>query len=138
MRYYAKHWFLVVSVAFLGAVDVWAQDTGPARRYVSFRTPYEFWLTCAIVLWGLIVLCAFTYVSNRIEDRRLEDTSRGTIVISVVIAALILATAGYNNEQIAAAYALFGSIVGYVFGRGRVTRRTRQDDPTSGSSDRSD
>src|SRR5215216_7795753 len=81
-----------------------AQNTTEGQ--LTFRTPYEFWLTCAIMLWGFIMLSAMIFMSSRVDNRRAEDLARPVIVVSVVIAILILATAGYSNEQIAAAYGI--------------------------------
>jgi hypothetical protein len=38
-------------------------------------------------------------------------------VVTVIIGTLLLVTVGYNNEQIAPAFGLFGTIVGYLLGR---------------------
>jgi hypothetical protein len=99
----------------------------------TFRTPYEFWLTCAIMLWGCIMLGSLIFMYRKVDGRRIEDLARPVIVVSVVIAVLMLATAGYANEQVAAAYGLFGSILGYLFGRrGRpIKRRSPDKSPSS-------
>jgi hypothetical protein len=39
------------------------------------------------------------------------------IVITVITGSLILITAGYSNEQIAPAFGLFGTVIGYMLGR---------------------
>jgi hypothetical protein len=39
-------------------------------------------------------------------------------ILFVIMATMVLITAGYNNEQIAPAFGLFGTIVGYILGRG--------------------
>lgn len=81
------------------------------------KTPIEVWLTVLIIAFGLIVLGIYIYAVRNIPDRRPEDVSRPLIVITVITGALILITAGYTNEQIAPAFGLFGTIIGYMLGR---------------------
>ena len=38
-------------------------------------------------------------------------------VITVITGSLVLITAGYSNEQIAPAFGLFGTVIGYMLGR---------------------
>jgi hypothetical protein len=77
------------------------------------------------------MLGSLIFVSRNIDGRRIEDLARPVIVVSVVIAVLMLATAGYANEQIAAAYGLFGSILGYLFGRRARPIKRRPNAPSS-------
>ena len=89
------------------------------RRLTEFfdsHTPYEFWLTCLIVGFGLAMVLVLI-ISMRKINARPEDVSRPIIVVTLIVASLILITAGYSNEQIAPAFGLFGTIVGYILGR---------------------
>jgi hypothetical protein len=86
-------------------------------EFFSGRTPYEFWLTCIIGLIGLIIIAVLTWSISRMDRPRPEDITRPIIVVTVIIGTLILVTAGYSNEQIAPAFGLFGTIVGYILGR---------------------
>ena len=54
---------------------------------------------------------------RRLTNPRPEDISRPIIVITVITGTLMLVTVGYSNEQIAPAFGLFGTIVGYMLGR---------------------
>lgn len=85
--------------------------------FFSSRTPLEFWLTCIIIAFGLIVLILLLCALGRVQDRRADDVARAVIVVTVIIGALILVTAGFNNEQTAPVFGLFGTIVGYILGR---------------------
>ena len=38
-------------------------------------------------------------------------------MITVITGSLILITAGYSNDQIAPAFGLFGTVIGYMLGR---------------------
>jgi len=95
-----------------------AIENPPAGGNVSpfSRIPYEFWLTVLIVTFGLLVILLLVR-HLRIASPKPEDITRPVIVVTVVVGALILVTAGYSNEQIAPAFGLFGTIVGYILGR---------------------
>ena len=54
---------------------------------------------------------------GRTQNHRPEDATRPIIIVTVIIGTLILVTAGYSNEQIAPAFGLFGTIIGYILGR---------------------
>jgi len=86
--------------------------------FFTGKTPYEFWLTCVILAAGLL----FTYLAVRflrqIHRQELEHATRAMTILFVIMATMVLITAGYNNEQIAPAFGLFGTIVGYILGRG--------------------
>ena len=104
---------------------------GNLTEFIFKKAPYEFWLTCLIILFGLTVLALYIYAIRNIQDRRPEDVSRALIVITVITGSLILITAGYSNDQIAPAFGLFGTVVGYMLGRmssaPNVPRRNEED-----------
>ena len=85
--------------------------------FFTSKTPYEFWLTCLICLFGLAVIYALLFAMRRTPTARPEDIARPIIVVTVITGTLMLITVGYNNEQIAPAFGLFGTIVGYMLGR---------------------
>jgi O-antigen ligase len=121
--------------------NAWAQATdtpppftlqNPARGgnlldFLSVRTPLEFWLTCVIIVYGLVVLLILLW-GMRGLDRRADDVSRSIIILSVIFGALVLVTAGFTNEQTAPVFGLFGTIVGYILGR--MSRRESNQDQT--------
>lgn len=86
-------------------------------EFFSSRTPLEFWLTCIIAVYGLIVLFMLLWALRGVQDRRADEVSRSVIVVTVIFGALILVTAGFTNEQTAPVFGLFGTIVGYILGR---------------------
>ena len=92
-------------------------SAGNLTEFIFKKSPYEFWLTCLIIAFGLIVLALYIYAVRDIKNRRPEDVSRALIVITVITGSLILITAGYSNEQIAPAFGLFGTVIGYMLGR---------------------
>src|SRR5262249_14627533 len=90
---------------------------GNLGEFIFKKAPYEFWLTCLIIAFGLMVLGLYIYAIRNISNRRPEDVSRALIVITVITGSLVLITAGYSNEQIAPAFGLFGTVIGYMLGR---------------------
>jgi glycerol uptake facilitator-like aquaporin len=90
---------------------------GNLTQFFSTRTPFEFWLSCLIMLLGLAIIGALILAVRRVDNARPEDFARPIIVVTVIIGTLLLVTVGYNNEQIAPAFGLFGTIVGYLLGR---------------------
>jgi hypothetical protein len=117
-------------VLFGFAAHLRAQDTLPPApvlqnpssgenlaRFFSSKTPYEFWLTCLIGALGLAIIAALIFGVRRTRNTRPEDIARPVIVLTVILGTLILVTAGYSNEQIAPAFGLFGTIIGYMLGR---------------------
>ena len=90
---------------------------GNLLEFIFKKSPYEFWLTCLIIVFGLTVLALYIYAIRNIQDRRPEDVSRALIVITVITGSLVLITAGYSNDQIAPAFGLFGTVIGYMLGR---------------------
>ena len=85
--------------------------------FFTSKTPYEFWLTCLICTFGLAVIYALMFAFRGTANARPEDIARPIIVVTVITGTLMLITVGYNNEQIAPAFGLFGTIVGYMLGR---------------------
>jgi hypothetical protein len=85
--------------------------------FFSARTPYEFWLTVLIGFLGVLnaALVLWAYRSSMVENG--ERVLRYMAVIAILTATLILITAGYSNQQVAPAFGLFGTIVGYLLGR---------------------
>lgn len=121
-------WAFAVSIS-IGIHSAIAQTLPPAPElknpsvganltgFFTSKTPYEFWLTCLICLFGLAVIYALLFGLRRSASARPEEIARPIIVITVITGTLMLVTVGYNNEQIAPAFGLFGTIVGYMLGR---------------------
>jgi hypothetical protein len=97
--------------------------------FFTSKTPYEFWLTCLICAFGLAVIYALLFALRRSPNTRPEDIARPIIVVTVITGTLMLITVGYNNEQIAPAFGLFGTIVGYMLGR--FAQPQQSGDPSS-------
>ncbi len=85
--------------------------------FSSGRTPYEFWLTVLIIAFGLLTLGIVLATFRKSVRIYAEQLLRFATVLIIVVGTLVLITAGYNNEQVAPAFGLFGTIVGYILGR---------------------
>jgi hypothetical protein len=108
-------------------------STGENLIQALGRTSYEFWLTCIISTVGIIIILLLIFFINRVKGSRAEDISRPVIVVTVIFSTLILVTAGYSNEQIAPAFGLFGTIIGYILGR--RDRSDAETPPAAGQAD---
>jgi hypothetical protein len=102
-------------------------DVQTLSGFFSAKTPYEFWLTCIILLAGLVFAYLAISFLRQVPRQQLESATRAMTILFVIIATMVLITAGYNNEQIAPAFGLFGTIVGYILGRG--DKSTQQPTP---------
>jgi hypothetical protein len=85
--------------------------------FFTTRTPYEFWLTALVAITGLTLIWMMLRSIERTSGIRPEDVTRPMIVVTIIMSSLILVIAGFSNEQIAPAFGLFGTIVGYMLGR---------------------
>jgi hypothetical protein len=90
---------------------------GGLSDFFTTRTPYEFWLTVVVTLSGLIVIGTVVWTVLRTAQPRPEDVTRPVIVLTIIMSSLVLVIAGFSNEQIAPAFGLFGTIIGYMLGR---------------------
>jgi len=102
-------------------------------NFFSARTPYEFWLTCVIGFIGLCIIGFIVFAVRTTQHVRAEDVTRPVVVVTIIFGTLILITAGYSNQQVAPAFGLFGTIVGYLLGRlGQPTTSTTSQTDTAG------
>ena len=77
----------------------------------------QFVLTIVAFVFGLIVILSQFFVLRRVQPLAADDIAKNCAITTVVTAALVLIIAGYNSSQIAPAFGLFGTIVGYLLGR---------------------
>lgn len=91
----------------------------------------QFILTLVIILFGLIVMVLQVTSLRRIPSLVADDIARNCAITIVVTASVVLVVAGFSSQQIAPAYGLFGTIVGYLLGR-TTTRPSRSEEQASG------
>lgn len=73
------------------------------------------YLTILVVVFGIVTFLII-WASTR-GTASSDQFLRSSIIILIIVSSLILIVAGYSNEQIAPAFGLFGTIVGYMLGR---------------------
>ena len=81
----------------------------------------QFILTVGAFAFGLLVILTQLVALRWVQHLGADDVARNCAISMVVTGALVLIIAGYNSSQIAPAFGLFGTIVGYLLGRS--TRR---------------
>jgi len=83
-------------------------------RWVTYKTPYEYYLALLTAALGLIFIFLFYWSHRNRSDS--PEFSRYYILLTVIFAAMFLIVAGYTEKQTAPVFGLLGTIVGYMFG----------------------
>ncbi len=78
----------------------------------------KFVLTIVVLMFTLICLLMQLLALRRVDNLSADDVSRSCAIPLVIGASIVLLVAGYSSQQIAPAFGLFGTIVGYLLGRG--------------------
>lgn len=82
----------------------------------GFMSNLEFNLSISVLFFGLLViLLEVLLIRQRFIDS--NNAVKFIIVTLIVTGTLFLITAGYNNNQIAPALGLFGTVAGYLLGK---------------------
>jgi hypothetical protein len=89
-------------------------------------TSFQFWLTAMIVVGGALFFIGQMSLLRRIENITADDIVRNCSITIVIISATLLIVAGYNSQQTAQAFGLFGTIIGYLLGRSAGRREQQQ------------
>jgi hypothetical protein len=92
----------------------------PGQKYIL--TSFEFWLSLEVLLFGLLVVFA-EFLLLRARNVRPEETLRVYAVTLIIVGTLFAITAGFDNNQVAPAIGLFGTIAGYLLGRRTPSER---------------
>jgi hypothetical protein len=98
-----------------------AQDVNPSRgaNQTSFN-PMEapqLWIASGLLISGILFFIGQLFLLTRITNLSADDIIRNTSITIVIVMAAILIVAGYNAQQTAQAFGLFGTIIGYLLGR---------------------
>ncbi len=86
----------------------------------------EFGLSLIVLLFGMGVILLEIYLVTK-QHISATETVKFIIITLIIISTLFLITAGYDNDQIAPAIGLLGTIAGYLLGR-----ITNEDKPKGG------
>ena len=88
----------------------------------GFLTDLEFTLSISVLLFGVLVFFLEAYLI-KIKKIDHEHVMKIVLITLIVIGTLFLITAGYNNNQIAPATGLLGTIAGYLLGKTTAPER---------------
>jgi hypothetical protein len=112
---------LFAVVASAGAAFAQTNSSTNAGNIVvaapRFWESKEFWTTALILVFGLIIVgVEYLLLRNRQHDK-VEEFSKFFVITVIIIGTLVLIGSGLDNNQIAPAVGLFGTIAGYLLGR---------------------
>jgi hypothetical protein len=88
-------------------------QSGP---YITYKSPFESTLTemaLALSLAFVLIYCAMQIFTTKMD----ETAIRYFVIIAVIGSAVFILTAGYDDKQAAPLYGLFGTLIGYIFGK---------------------
>lgn len=94
---------------------------------------FQFYLCAIIFLFGSLVIVAQFWMLRHISGLTGDDIAKNCVITVVICAALVLVIAGYDNTQIAPAFGLFGTVAGYLLGKGDKSGTTNGLDRTEKS-----
>jgi hypothetical protein len=108
-------------------------ETPPSISAAELSARFATQQTWLAIIIAAIIIGAFClmYAFNRAAN----DFSRHYIVIVVVVSSIFLLVMGYSEQQVAPAFGLLGTILGYMFGRASATADKTKTDallPTPG------
>lgn len=78
---------------------------------------YSFYLTALFIAFGLGVILLQLAAMRRIEHVTADEIARNCAITLVVVASVALLVSGYSSQQVAPAFGLFGTIIGYLLGK---------------------
>jgi uncharacterized membrane protein YhaH (DUF805 family) len=91
-------------------------STSPLIKEMLPLSSWEFALSLTVLVFGLVIigLEVFLVMKNKIDA---DNTVKFIVVTLIITSTLFLITAGYDNNQIAPAMGLLGTVAGYLLGR---------------------
>lgn len=106
-------------ISFIDSPKIKETSKKPALnkdRGNKFLSSDELKLSYAVLIFAILVL-SFEVVLIIKDKVQAENSFKFIIVTLIVSSSLFLITAGYDNNQIAPAFGLFGTIAGYILGK---------------------
>lgn len=115
----------------MAAIPAYATDNPPPTNNQPTEVPtvkkiissMEFWMSAMVLLFGLLVFLLeyLVLTKNNLEITSYNILSIFSITL-IVIGTMFLLTSAYSVRQIAPAMGLFGTIAGYLLGRGSIKK----------------
>lgn len=78
---------------------------------------YSFYLTALFIGFGMVVILLQLGAMRRIKTITADEIARNCAITLVVVASVALLVSGYSSQQVAPAFGLFGTIIGYLLGK---------------------
>jgi hypothetical protein len=101
--------------------DVQSGGTAAPKTSGTVRnwTAIEIVLSCAVLVFGLLVLCLQALlIIKAAKGWHPKSILRVNGLTLIIVSALLLITAGYDAQQVAPVMGLLGTIAGYLLGSG--------------------
>jgi hypothetical protein len=93
----------------------------------------QFTITFALFAFCIILTLLQIIGLRKIPNLRADDILRNVSVTLVIISTMILMIAGFGQENLAPAFGLFGTIIGYILGRADRPPPPNQDQAAVGN-----
>jgi hypothetical membrane protein len=74
-------------------------------------------MSAGILIFGLVALSLVVHLSKK---DKVKNTGELLLVVTIIVLGVLLVPVGYSEEQTAPVYGLYGAIVGYLLGSGKV------------------
>jgi len=98
-----------------GASNDQDADQDKPKAYITYKTPYEFYLTAITVVLGVLMAVLLSVLDLRPAVH--TEILMAFLLVMIVFSSLFLIVAGYSEKQTAPVFGLLGTILGYMFGR---------------------
>jgi ascorbate-specific PTS system EIIC-type component UlaA len=96
---------------------------------------YSFYLTALFIAFGLGVILLQLAAMRRIANVTADEIARNCAITLVVVASVALLVSGYSSQQVAPAFGLFGTIIGYLLGKAGAREAAGPPKPAPEASD---
>jgi hypothetical protein len=111
--------FLILSSTAL-ADELRQSTANPQGQNLDLFNPQsdlQLWLCVLCVFFGSIIFIGQTLLLSKTGNFTSDDVAKSATIILVIVGSLLLIISGYDSQQTAQAFGLFGTIVGYLLGR---------------------
>lgn len=99
------------------SLDVPANPAGTNLPFFNPMVSMQLWLSVLCICFGIVVVVAQSVLILRLKTYGPDDIIKNFTITAVIFGAMVLIITGYNAQQTAQAFGLFGTIAGYLLGR---------------------